>query len=153
MSSHVFHEVFLHLNWHTKGDHPTLRGQVEELTDAFLREKARRIKGAKLDALRGTDTHVHLAVQIEPFLTISELVQELKGASAHEVNRRLGHKALEWQRGYGVVSFGRKHLPWILDYIGRQREHHAAGRVHQRLEVFEPDEKGGTPRREIEKPG
>lgn len=52
-----------------------------------------------------------------------------------------------------MVSFGRKHLPWILDYIGRQREHHAAGRVHQRLEVFEPDEKGGTPRREIEKPG
>jgi putative transposase len=26
MSSHVFHEVFLHINWHTKGDHPTLRG-------------------------------------------------------------------------------------------------------------------------------
>lgn len=153
MSSHVFHEVFLHLNCHTKGDHPTLRGQVEELTHAFLHEKAGRMKGTSLLALSGTDTHVHLAVRIEPSVTISEVVQELKGSSSHEVNRRMGHKALEWQRGYGVVSFGRKHLPWILDYIEHQREHHAAGRVHQRLEAFEPDEKGGTPREDIEKPG
>jgi putative transposase len=146
MSSHVFHEVFLHLNWHTKGDHPTLRRQTEELTHALLRDKAERCKGVKLHALGGTETHVHLAVQIEPFLTISSLVQELKGASAHEVNRRLGHKALEWQRGYGVVSFGRKHLPWILDYIERQREHHLGGRVHCRLEACEPDEGEGIGR-------
>ena len=140
MSSHVFHEVFLHFNWHTKSDYPALRGEVEQLTHTMLRQKASRIKGVRLHALGGTDTHVHLAVEIEPFVTISDLVQELKGASAHEVNRRLGRKAVEWQRGYGVVSFGRKNLPWILDYIQHQREHHAAGRVHQRLEACELDD-------------
>ncbi len=147
MSSHVFHEIFLHLNWHTKGDHPTLRDHVEELTYALLRQKAEQIKGACLHALGGTDTHVHLAIEIEPFLTISDLVQELKGASAHEVNKRLGHRALEWQRGYGVVSFGRKNLPWIIDYIAHQREHHSAGRVHARLEISD------SPVPETEKPG
>lgn len=139
MSSHVFHEIYLHLNWHTKNDYPACSGQVEELTHQFLTEKARRIKGAFLHRLGGTDTHVHLAVQIEPFVSVSDLVQELKGASAHEVNKQLGRKVLEWQRGYGVVSFGRKNLPWIIDYIDRQREHHAAGRVHARLESYEPD--------------
>lgn len=139
MSSHVFHEIYLHLNWHTKGDHPTCRGEVEELIHTLLAEKARRIKGAFLHRLGGTDTHVHLAVQIEPFVAVSDLVQELKGASAHEVNKRMGRKVLEWQRGYGVVSFGRKNLPWIIDYIERQREHHAAGRVHARLESYEPE--------------
>ena len=83
----------------------------------------------------GTDTHIHVAVSVEPFVTISDLVQELKGVSAHEVNRRLGRKAIEWQRGYGVVSFGQAHLDWVLDYINRQREHHAAGRVEVRLEA------------------
>lgn len=144
MSSHVFHEVFLHFNWHTKADHPTLQGHVEQLAYASLQAKAERLKGARLHALGGTDTHLHLAIQIEPFVTISDLVQELKGATSHEVKRRMEHKALEWQRGYGVVSFGRKNLRWILDYIGRQREHHAANRVHQRLESCEsPVEKPG----------
>ena len=142
MSKHVFHELFLHFNWHTKGDHPTLQGQVEDLAHAFLREKAGRIKGARLHALGGADTHVHLALEIEPFVAISDLVQELKGATAHEINRRMGHKALEWQRGYGVVSFGRRNLPWVRDYVERQREHHAHGSVQPRLEACEPDEPG-----------
>lgn len=147
MTCHVFHEVFIHLNWHTKGDCPALRGQVEELAYTFLRSKTERIKGARLHVLGGTDTHVHLAVQIEPFLCISDLVQELKGASSHEVNRRIGHKVLEWQRGYGAVSFGRRNLPWIRDYIGQQREHHAADQVQQRLEAHQPEESS------VEKPG
>ncbi|MBU0618338.1 MAG: IS200/IS605 family transposase [Planctomycetes bacterium] len=139
MSSHVFHEIFLHLNWHTKSDHPTLQEQVEQLAHTFLRDKAKRLKGLTLHELGGTDTRVHLAVQIEPFLAVSEMVQELKGAASHEVNRRTGHKALEWQRGYGVVSFGRKHLPWGVEHIRRQREQHADGTVERRLEAYEPD--------------
>jgi len=141
MSSHVFHELFVHLNWHTKSDHPTLQGQVEQLAHTFLHDKAERLKGVRLHALGGTDTHVHLAAEMAPFVTISELVQELKGAAAREVNRRMGHKAIEWQRGYGVVSFGRKNLSWVVEYVQRQREHHASGRVQQRLEASEPDER------------
>jgi hypothetical protein len=56
------------------------------------------------------------------------------------VNRRTGRKALEWQRGYGVVSFGRAHLDWVLKYIANQREHHRAGKIESRLEVHDLDE-------------
>ncbi len=107
----------------------------------------------RLHKLGGTDTHVHLAVQIEPFVCISELVGELKGASAHEVNHRLRHKALEWQRGYGVVSFGRRNLEWVCDYIARQREHHASRKVEWRLEAAEgPEEAGAADRQASESP-
>ena len=98
------------------------------------------LKGVCLNGIGGTDTHVHIAVSIEPFVTISEMVQELKGFSSYEVNRRSIHKTLEWQRGYGVVSFGRRNLAWVLDYIEHQREHHEAGRVTDRLEAHDaPD--------------
>lgn len=153
-SSHVFHKLYLHVNWHTKDDHPILQGQVEELTQSLLAEKAHNMKGVHLHSLGGTDTHIHLAIQIEPFVLISDLVQELKGASAHEVNKRLGYKALEWQRGYGVVSFGRKNLPWIMEYVQCQREHHAAGRVHRRLESCAPEDSPvDRSEAQIEKPG
>ena len=145
MSSHVYHEIYLHFNWHTKGDLPLLSGELESLAHAELQAKCRRIKGAYLHAVGGTDTHVHLALSIEPFVTISELVQELKGASSFEVNKRMGRKALEWQRGYGVVSFGKSNLDWVLDYVRRQREHHAAGQCHARLELCDsPDVDGNV---------
>lgn len=51
-------------------------------------------------------------MSIAPNVLISDLAGELKGSSSHEVNQRLGqgHKVLEWQVGYGVVSFGTKDL-------------------------------------------
>lgn len=142
MSSHVYHEVFLHLNWHTKLDQPVLTGRLEELTYTAIRDRCARIKGVLLHEIGGIETHVHLAVSIEPFVTISDLVQELKGASAYDVNRQVGHKALEWQRGYGVVSFGRQNIDWVLDYIRNQRQHHAQSRVQERLELCDIQKPG-----------
>ena len=104
---------------------------------AALEEKCRRIKGAYLHGIGGTDTHVHLGLSIEPFVCISDLAQELKGASSFEVNKRMNRKALEWQRGYGVVSFGKRNLEWVLEYVRRQREHRASGQVQARLEACE----------------
>ena len=79
-------------------------------------------------------------MSIEPFVTISDVVQELKGASSFEVNKRMNRKALEWQRGYGVVSFGKRNLDWVLEYVRRQREHHGSGRIAARLEACDsPD--------------
>jgi putative transposase len=92
----------------------------------------------------GTDTHVHLAVTIAPTVNISELVGRLKGGSAHDVNQRLGNKSkvLQWQEGYGVVSFGTRDLEWVREYIRNQREHHAQGKVHDRLERIAQREEG-----------
>jgi REP element-mobilizing transposase RayT len=90
--------------------------------------------------VNGTETHLHLAIHIEPFVTISDLVKELKGASAFELNQRERSKRLEWQRGYGVVSFGKRQLPWVLDYIVKQKEHHGRGTAKRRLELAGFDE-------------
>ena len=54
----------------------------------------------------------------------------------------------ESQRGYGVVSFGKAHLDWVLDYIKHQREHHAHGRLEARLEMWEASQEAA-----FEKPG
>ena len=90
----------------------------------------------------GTETHVHLAVTLPPTVLISELIGQLKGASSHEVNHSnpTRDKRLEWQAGYGVVSFGTKDLPGVVEYLRNQKEHHAHGTVHKRLERITADE-------------
>ena len=143
MSSHVYHEIFLHLNWHTKLDRPLLRGELEKRAQAAIRNRCRDYKGAYLHELGGTDDHVHLAISIEPFVTISELLQNLKGGSSHDVNEERQRKTLEWQRGYGAVSFGKAHLGWVAEYIRNQREHHAKRNLQVRLETFDQNPLSG----------
>ena len=46
----------------------------------------------------------------------------------------MGRTVLQWQTGYGVVSFGRKDLPWVIDYVRNQKEHHAFAKTFERLE-------------------
>jgi putative transposase len=134
MSSHVFHEIYLHFNWHVKDDRPTLRPDIELLVHRLIKDRCRRTKGVYFHGIGGTETHIHLAINIEPHVTISELVKDLKGGSSHDLNAELGRKELYWQRGYGVVSFGRNNLEWVLRYIANQKEHHAKGRAQDRLE-------------------
>jgi putative transposase len=136
MCQNYYREIFLHLTWHTKLSRPLLTSDVAAMTYRCLREKAASLGDIQIHEIGGIETHVHLAVSIEPTVTISEMVGALKGYASHEVNRRLGmaSRVLEWQTGYGVVSFGAKDLQWVVAYIRNQREHHQAGRAHDRLE-------------------
>ena len=140
MSRNYYSEIHLHMVWHTKESSPLLTPQVEPHAHRELRQKIVTWPGAFVHEIDGTPTHVHLAVSIAPTITISEFIGQLKGASSHEVNQRLGRKALEWQAGYGVVSFGTKDLEWVCDYIRRQKEHHAVGAVFERLERITADD-------------
>ena len=144
MSSHVFHEIYLHFNWHVKDNRPTLTPEIEKLVHKKIMDRCRGTKGVYFHGIGGTANHIHLAVNIEPFVNISDLVKDLKGGSSHDTNEQLGEKVLYWQRGYGVVSFGKNNLPWVLEYIANQKEHHAAGRVQDRLEQIGSDEGEGS---------
>ncbi len=140
MSAHVFHEIYLHLTWHTKGSRPLITPELEPQIFDLLRTRCAQTKGVYLHEINGTPTHVHLAINIEPYVTISELVGQLKGSSSFELNKTQRAKALEWQRGFGVVSFGMQNLPWVVDYIRNQKQHHAAGTALDRLESVNSDD-------------
>jgi putative transposase len=53
-------------------------------------------------------------------------------------------KVLEWQNAYGVVSFGTRDLPWVIEYVRNQREHHARGTIQERLEQVDQREAAVT---------
>ena len=142
MSRHVFHEVYLHINWHTKLSRPLLRNSLELKVHQFLQERVGLTKGAYFHGVGGTANHIHLAVNIEPFVTISDLVGDLKGGCSFELNKQRGHKVLEWQRGFGVVSFDKLQLARVLEYIANQKLHHARGTVQDRLERITMDDDG-----------
>ena len=119
MSRNYYSEIHLHIVWHTKLSRPLLSPNVEAVTHAYLRQRIINTPGVYVHEIGGTETHVHIAVSVAPTILISELIGQLKGASSHEVNQKVGEsrKILEWQGGYGVVSFGTKDLEWVKAYV------------------------------------
>jgi REP element-mobilizing transposase RayT len=134
MSNSVYSEINLHITWHTKNNFPTIRGRIEDRLYRYLTHRIIETSEAVLHAIGGVEDHVHLAVSVPPNLLTSDWVGRLKGASSHYINHEVQAKAIQWQRGYGIVSFGTKDLKWVVDYVNNQREHHRKGNIYERLE-------------------
>lgn len=136
MSRNYYSEINLHIVWHTKNSLPLLTAEVESHAHRAIKGRIIGTPGAFIHEIGGIDTHVHLAVTVPPTLLLSEWIGQLKGGSTHDVNQRsiTRDKVLQWQAGYGVVSFGTKDLPWVVEYIRNQREHHAKSSTVERLE-------------------
>jgi REP element-mobilizing transposase RayT len=113
---------------------PLLKDTIEKAVHDFIRDRCRATKGVRFEGVGGTPTHLHLVVKVEPFICPSTFVGDLKGASAREINKRLRRQALKWQRGFGVVSFAKKHLSGVLAYIAQQKQLHAARTLKDALE-------------------
>ena len=135
MSTRAYSEINLHFVWHVKNSLPIINETIEPRLHRYIRSYALQAKGLILHEIGGTDTHIHIAVTIPPTLLITDWIGKLKGASSHYVNHELiNRKVLDWQTGYGVVSFGTKDLEWVVNYIRNQKEHHRKGTTVERLE-------------------
>ncbi|MSU77529.1 MAG: IS200/IS605 family transposase [Gemmataceae bacterium] len=134
MARNYYAEINLHLTWHTKGSLPLLEPKIETIVHQFLRSKCIDTPGVFIHEIGGIETHIHLCISIAPTILVSDFVGKLKGASSHDINQKLSQKSLEWQAGYGVVSFGTRDLDWVKTYVRNQRNRHARGKIEDRLE-------------------
>jgi putative transposase len=110
MSQNFYCEIQFHYVWHTKASMPLLTPPVEAAVHGYLKQRLVNTPGVFVHEIGGTEDHVHVVVGVLPTVTPSELVGQMKGSASHEINQKFGRKVLEWQAGYGVVSFGTKDL-------------------------------------------
>lgn len=65
----------------------------------------------KLIVINGTADHVHLFVGMNPDLSISDLVRDIKAASSGFINEKKWIKArFSWQEGSGAFSYSRSDI-------------------------------------------
>ena len=134
--------MFLHMNWHCHSDRPLITARIEESVYRAIEDYCGKYRGVWFQRAGGTETHVHLVVQVEPTVCPSDFLGKVKGFSSHEVNKRFGYKTLEWQGGYGIETFAKRHLPAMIRYVDRQKTHHAEGITNETLEKWNSEEDG-----------
>ena len=141
MPTAVYSEINFHITWHTKNSLPMITPRIELPLYQYLVRRILETPAVRLHAIGGIETHVHLAMSTPSDLLMSEFIGQLKGASSHFINHEVQPEALQWQRGYGIVSFGTKDLRWVVEYIENQKEHHRRGTARERLERFNDDDR------------
>ena len=78
----------------------------------------------RLIRLNGESDHVHLLIEYPPKLSISQIVNSLKGVSSRMLRKEFGlapHKEHLWSPSYFCVSCGGAPISKIKEYIGNQQ--------------------------------
>ncbi len=120
--SHSVFQLHVHLVWCTKYRKKVLVQDV----GLRLRELCRQTcSDLGVEILSGvvTKDHVHLLVSMVPQVSVSKLIQKLKGKSSYKLQREypslrkqyLGQRM--WARGYFACSTGNVTDEMIKDYI------------------------------------
>jgi len=124
-SSHTVYDIKYHIVWITKYRKPVLRGDVAERARDLIREIC---KARDVEIIRGhiSREHVHIFVSVPPHISVSQLVQSIKGKTSRKM--LMEYKGLSrkfwgrhmWARGYFVASSGNVTDEVIIKYIEEQ---------------------------------
>ena len=127
-TSHTVFECAYHIVWVTKYRYPVLIGDI----GVHARELIRQIcRDNQVEIIRGRVArhHIHLYLSIPPYISISKLVQYLKGATSRkiqqefpELRKRYWGKHL-WAVGYFVRTTGNVTEQMIKEYIEKHQDH------------------------------
>ena len=126
-SSHVQYDLQYHLVWTTKYRYKVLNGKIAERTRELIRQSC---KSMDITIIKGaiSKDHVHILISCPPSISISKIVQQIKGKSSRvllqeykDLKRRYWGQHL-WASGYFCRSVGVITDKIIKEYIENQQD-------------------------------
>jgi putative transposase len=124
-TSHSVYSLKYHVVWITKYRKPVLRGEIAKRLRELVRQTCAELEVYIESGHVATD-HVHLLVSCPPNLSVSNLMQRVKGRSSRrmleefgELHRQFWGRHL-WARGYFAASSGNVTDEIIKQYIESQ---------------------------------
>jgi putative transposase len=125
---HPVYDLKCHVVWITKYRKPVLRGEVALRLRELVRQTCASLE-VYIESGHVAPDHVHLLLSGPPQVSVSQLMQHIKGRSSRrlldefsELNRQLWGKYI-WARGYFAASSGNVTDEIIKQYIESQGQH------------------------------
>ena len=123
--SHTVFSIHLHVVWITKYRKKVMTGEVAFRIRDMIREICQQ---EQVDIIKGhvSSDHIHLFISIPPQVTISRLLQRLKGKTSYRLLHEFTHLRKTywgrhfWARGYFCCSSGNVTDDIIKQYIESQ---------------------------------
>lgn len=75
--------------------------------------------------INGTSNHVHILLGLNPAISVSDTVHDIKRSSSLFINNeKLCPYRFSWQEGYGGFTYSRSQINEVYNYIENQESHH-----------------------------
>ena len=124
-TSHAVYDIKYHLVWITKYRKPVMRGDIGLRLRELIRQTCATLD-VQIEKGHIAADHVHLLVSVPPNVSVSELMQRVKGRSSRlmlneytELKKQFWGQHL-WARGYFAASTGNVTDEIIKQYIESQ---------------------------------
>ena len=131
-----YHSLYYHIIFSTKNKNTYMNDvQLEEMYK-YMSGVIKSIK-AKLFLINGPSDHVHIALSMNPDVSISDSVRAIKANTSRWIHQRFeGFHDFAWQEGYSAFSVSKSNIQSVVNYIQNQREHHKAITFEEELKSF-----------------
>ena len=125
--AHTKHRMLYHIVWIPKYRKRVLHGEIATRIKELL-EECIEVNRWKAEELNIQKDHVHLLIRLRPDISVSKVVQLLKGRSSHAIRSEfpklkefyLGTTKSFWGDGFFVETVGQVSEKNIRDYIRNQ---------------------------------
>ena len=124
MKPGTFTQLYIHLVFSPKFRECLLNEKFSNELHSYIGGTLKG-KGHKPIIINSMPDHIHILLGLNPNITISDTVGNIKKSSSRLINEKLWlHGHFSWQDGYGAFSYGRSQLDEIYKYIENQQTHH-----------------------------
>ena len=122
--STTFTQLYAHIIFAVSGNKMFIDENRETEIYEFISNLVDKL-GHELLIINGTSDHIHLLVKLNPALSISDLVREIKKQSSYYINHKLLKKhGFNWEGGYSAFTQPRSQVNALFKFIEKQKEYH-----------------------------
>ena len=120
----TYSQIFIRIVF-AKGRQNLVTENVREETQKYISGIIATETRQKLDAIYCMPDHTRILASIQPDLTISNLVKDIKSNSSSWLKNKFSFlKLFSWQEGFGCFSYSKSQSHQVVNYILNQTQHH-----------------------------
>ena len=124
MKPGTFTQMYVQLVFAVKNRDAVLKKDFRERVFEYMSGIITNLKHKSM-IINGTSNHVHILFGLNPSVSVSDTVHDIKRSSSLFINNeKLCQGRFSWQEGYGGFTYSRSQIADVYYYIENQESHH-----------------------------
>jgi putative transposase len=117
-------QMYVHLIFAVKNREAALTKEIRSRVFEYISGIVTSLKHKSI-IVNGVSDHVHILIGLNPAVSVSNTVHDIKRSSSLFINQeKLCKKRFCWQEGFGAFTYSRSNLENVYHYIINQERHH-----------------------------
>jgi putative transposase len=133
----TYSKIYIHFIFETRNGDKVITPKVEKRLWEYIGAIAKRM-GITPVAIGGGEDHLHLLLALPPNLSVSFIMQKLKGITSKWINDTFypQKRIFRWQSGYSAFTVGHSQKQRVIDFIRSQKQRHKTLSFQEEYQMF-----------------